>query len=405
MIPTIVNAGSVLPEDLLCLLGNTPAELSGVEYEVVPIGTNTAGVASTSLPREASDAKLCIVPTDTPGEWKLFPKTAEQNTQADTSVRLSTQDGKLQNIVYNRLPAAIRLKVKNSSNILCTYILIPECKAHLRGSIAKIEKEAPENLRITPESLTLVRHGQHAQLYRLDFRPNKGFTRLNKTRPLNLDSELQLQLPGFTHNHCIVEPAEGYKCKGTALSSTDAPADIRKLSISRTYNFETPMLKAFLQAGNVSCCGEKPDGAEHLTLASLYSIAAEKNSTLSAAGLNTQVDRYFKLFHNDYFAEQLRRIFNAESYLWLTQDEAKGGKGGHQARRRITKLLKDKDTLRLIRTRICDVLSNVSAQSYSRQYERLTQSRAVSLLLSLRNVELTPNGELTWYFVLEPLTE
>lgn len=405
MIPTIVNVGSELPQELQSLLGNTSVELSGVEYEVVPIGTNTVGVASDSLPPEDSDAKLCIAPMGTPGEWKLFPKLAEQNTQADTEVRLSTKDGKLQNIVYKRLPAAIRLKIKNSSNILCTYILIPECKSHLHGSIAKIEKEAPEKFRITPESLTLARNGQHAQLYKLDFRPNKGFTELNKTRPLSFDSELQLQLPGFARNHCIVEPAEGYKCKDTALSSPGSSADMRKLSISKTFNFETPMLKAFLQAGNVSCCGEKPDGAEHLTLASLYSIAAEKTSTLGAAGLNAQVDRYFRLFHNDYFAEQLRRIFNAESYLWLTAEEAKGGKGGHQARRRITKLLKDKETLRLIRTRICDVLSNVSVQSYNRQYERVAQSRAVSLLLRLRNVELTPSGELTWYFVLEPLTE
>ena len=409
LVPTVISTDTPIPQDLLKLLGDKSIELNAVEYDVVPIGTNTRGIAPISLRPENKEAKLSIAPSSTPGEWTLsVTAQATQPLQTNTQVRLSTKDGKLQHIVHEGLPAAIRLKLRNERNILCTYMLIPSFKAHIRGSIGKLNKVSAKELLITPERIMLTRGGTRGNLSKLDFRKDKGFKGLNATLPLRLDSELQLQLPAFTANSIVaptISEASPYSWKSSRLEAPNTLSDIRKLNISQFCNFETPLLKTFLQTANVCCCGEKPDGAEYLTLASLYSIANEKNSSLAVNEHNTQLDRYFKLFSNKYFADQLRRILHEESYLWLEAEEATGNKGSLQARRRISKHLKNPSSLKTIRNRICEVLTNVANKTYSQQYERLAHSRPVSLLLTLRSVTLNANGELTWHFVLEPLSE
>ena len=162
-------------------------------------------------------------------------------------------------------------------------------------------------------------------------------------------------------------------------------------------------MRVFHTVANTSCCGEVPEGNATYSLANLYRICMELDNTeLSRKERQKLQSEYCELFNNKVFCNILQQIFRKEPALTLNYEMAISDKWqARKARRQLGEILQVPETRRLIRQRICEVLSRSLSKAYAHETERYRTRNKRTLILMLKQLHVGEHGDLVWLFQLQ----
>lgn len=404
LVPELVTVGRQLPAGLRKLFSGEEVKLTNCEYEAIAIGSNTSALIPPTVVKHGQ--KLSITPGDNANTWLI----RAEGTAAPVRMTL-TQDGILTALSSNGVPTAVKLRHIDNSRRQ-TYLLIPSLEIPVVGILSEApDKATPSQLTITPDRLTLGKPEPNAPAGKLDLQKHKDFSNLNTEVPVTLNPPLHIVLPNFTGKNQIIalqpdaKQAIPYSWNHKRITTDSDSINSWACSINRRYSFAAPVLQTFLQVANSSCCGEVPNGDPRYSIAALYSVADEKHKGKTRKEFNAVVDRFYSLHTDKRFVSRLPLILGTDLGLELTDDEInKRGATHNQARNRITRTLKESNIRRIMRLRICELLTRSVTRAYEAAYAKQTVDSAVNLQLKLERVSLGPDGELTWYFILQTPT-
>lgn len=326
-------------------------------------------------------------------------------------VTIRLKDGVLQEITSEGTPAILRFTLPLRPERAGTLTLVSPWKLTLRpmGEGAPPTTDRVD-FSLPPERLILTPTPQGVSLR---LKPGKDFPWTPLLSVLQLSpsptllylpvldgANVPLPLRRETHQMPYNWLAEGNP-------SRSSPAmDAYICSMRRVYDFAQPLMRRFQEVANLACCGEMPEGDAFFSLANVYSLVSklddEQLSRSQREGLGRE---YIRLFTHPRFAQQLGELFRARPQLLLSPHQANGnGKAALQHRRKVHAALAVPENRRFLLERVRDFLSLSLSKAYERERQTPPPVGAGEMQLLLHHLDRSPQGELLWFFSLQPLT-
>ena len=325
-------------------------------------------------------------------------------------VTIRLKDGVLQEITSEGTPAILRFTLPLQPGRAGTLTLVSPWKLTLRpmgeGAPPTTDRVdfslPPERLILTPteQGVSLrLKPGKDFPwtplLSVLQLRPSPTLLYL----PVLDGANVPLPLRQETHQLPYNWLAEGDP------SRSSPTMDAYICSMRRVYDFAQPLMRRFHEVANLSCCGEVPGGDAFFSLANVYSLVSLlDDGQLSRSQREGLGRKYIRLFTHPRFARQLGDLFRARPQLLLTPHQAEGnGKAALQHRRKVHEALAVPENRRFLLERVREFLSLSLAETYERERQMPPPEGAGEMQLLLHHLDRSPQGELLWFFSLQPL--
>jgi len=350
--------------------------------------------------------KLALLPVAD----ELYALQAESSADFPP-VTIRLKDGVLQEITSEGTPAILRFTLPLSPGRAETLTLVSPWKLTLRpmGEGAPPTTDRVD-FSLPPERLILTPTPQGASLRLkpgkdfpwtpllsvLQLRPTPTFLYLPVLNGANLPLPIRREFHQLPYRWM----AEGEPSRSTPTM------DVYVCSMRRVYDYAQPLMRRFHEVANLACCGEEPQGNTFFSLANVYSLASQlDNEQLPRPQRERLGKEYVRLFTHPLFARQLGELFRARPQLLLSPHQAGGnGKAALQHRRKVLEALAVSENRRFLLQRVRDFLSSSLAEAYEKERQTSPSDGVRDMQLLLHHLDRSPQGELLWFFSLQPLT-
>ncbi len=350
--------------------------------------------------------KLTLLPV---GE-ELYALRAEPSS-GFPPVTIRLKDGVLQEITSEGTPAILRFTLPLRPGWAGTLTLVSPWKLILRpmGEGAPPATDRVD-FSLPPERLVLTPTPQGVSLR---LKPGKDFPWTPLLSVLQLrPSPTLLYLPVLSGTNQPLPLRQEthqlpYNWLAEGAPSRSTPAmDAYVCSMRRVYDYAQPLMRRFHEVANLPCCGEEPQGDAFFSLANVYFMVSQlDDGQLSRPQREDFGKGYIRLFTHPLFARQLGDLFRMRPQLLLSPQQAQGtGKAALQHRRKVLEALEVPENRRFLLQRVRDFLSLSLADAYERERQTPPPDGAGDMQLLLHHLDRSPQGELLWFFSLQPLS-
>lgn len=404
LLPQPVLAGDVLPEKLQQLLLQAPCQVNYGEWVRADFAPNGTILPPQRTTLQAPGCVLHILPGEKKGTYILrLSTTANGEDMGD--VLLTERGGRLISATCRSAPVIIGFPVPETEQYLSPVLLVPRFGFPITADKpADLPKVDSSIFAIKSTQLSIRQKGKRCQLL-LEVPKVYPWTELEQHRKIG---KLQVQLPGLGgHNSLAEAPVDKETNPRIAWNSKLLTETETETTFECSLEAKLPpgeqLMRVFHTVANTSCCGEVPEGNATYSLANLYRICMELDNTeLSRKERQKLQSEYCELFNNKVFCNILQQIFRKEPALTLSYEMAISDKWqARKARRQLGEILQVPETRRLIRQRICEVLSRSLSKAYAHETERYRTRNKRTLILMLKQLHVGEHGDLVWLFQLQ----
>lgn len=407
--PVIICTGGELPTSLQHLFGQQEVVLFSGHYKLGTLGTSSNTGLQQNIQLGQNGTSLHITPAGK-DSWRIQIKQGESVKTDIPELSVSIKDNKLQTISYQKSAVAVSLCVPDNSGVLHTHLLISDWEIPI-GQV-KNKVPAPANLKqlkVIPEFLNYERNGATALAGRISLKKGRDFSRLNAAVPVNLPKDFKIRLPRLIGDNKpeIAEADDKVlkSCQWRVWRTEAEQTDVEEWDcrLKRYYDFATTVHQYLDKAANSYCCGETKGDDNFYSLATLYGIAAERNSGLKQQELNEMLETYIAIMRHPRFSEIVRLILANTPSLLIMPDDL-NSTSAHYAKvtQRIKNQFRNPAKRRVIREEISEVLTRTVMEAYQKEYNRQVNTFLPPIKLRLKGVTLSQEGGLIWNFIPQP---
>lgn len=400
--------GSPLPTYVQKALAEAPLTVQAGVCELFILPTEKRQLRRYSVDLGEKGRQISLLPN---GKESYVLQSNDSSEMPPVTIRL--HDGVLRELSSGGKPVCLRfsLLLAPGRGVTLTLLSPWQMTLHPMGEGAPPATDRVD-FSLSPDRLVLCPSSDATHLPSLQLKPGKNFPWTPLLSELQLrPSPTLLYLPilsGANQPLPVQEksPQAPYCWRVESAPTHSSPtADAYICHMQRVYDYSRPLMECFQRVANTACCGEEPEEDSFFSLASAYALVTLlEEHQLSPSRREYLQKQYIHLFTHPVFAQQLADMLRGEPQLLLTPHQAaEGSKAARQQRHRVREALALPEKRHFLLRRIREVLSSALAKTYEKERRHLPPAGAGDMNLRLHHLDRTPQGELLWFFSLQPI--